>query len=175
VGGAGASVLVVIDLSEPDRRKAVRGARRGSGGWGWYRSPAFVFAGHYAPHCGVHARGSRALSPGGMRAVGSGYALAPSRSGPRVPRRMPLPLGFRCSGGGLMWLSEVLPARSCVCLGRWLRRGVMGGGGRCSWAWARAQAMGCGIDVDAAAGSDTSEVRRASRPRAWRHDGDGAP
>jgi hypothetical protein len=33
-GGAGPSVLVVVDLSEPDRCKAGRGARRGSGEWG---------------------------------------------------------------------------------------------------------------------------------------------
>jgi hypothetical protein len=97
-GGVGASVLVVVDLSEPDRCKAVRGARRGSGGWGWYRSPAFVFAGHYAPHCGVHAW---ALSPGGMRAVGSGYILAPSRAVPACLAACPfLSRRSRCSGGG---------------------------------------------------------------------------
>jgi hypothetical protein len=69
VGGAGAFELVVVDLSEPD-------------------------VGYYALHCGVRARGRRALSPSGMCAVGVRVSI----SG-RSPRTALLPGRFKCSGG----------------------------------------------------------------------------
>ncbi|KAJ7321101.1 hypothetical protein DFH08DRAFT_1034294 [Mycena albidolilacea] len=121
-GGAGAFELVVVDLSEPD-------------------------VGYYAPHCGVHARGRRALSPSGMRAVGVGVGVySCSISGPS-PRTALLPADSNVAAGELT---------SCVCFGLLDCVGVEWAGGRGhGHERIRARGVGCGVDVDAPGAAKT--------------------